>query len=155
MIKLILATLTVIFWLSPVVLAHPGNTDTSGCHTCRTNCPSWGLSYGEYHCHRAKNLPQPEEPIKSHYGAEGTGYNEPAPEYKAPSPVPSSSRQPANIIQSVPIETLVKNAVSAEKTAYYKIPHRFRENLVKKLTQKYGRSYWVGFYVYTLLPDIK
>jgi len=31
--------------------AHPGRTDSSGCHTCRTNCPNWGLSYGEYHCH--------------------------------------------------------------------------------------------------------
>lgn len=36
------------------VSAHPGNTDSSGCHTCRTNCPSWGLSYGEYHCHNSK-----------------------------------------------------------------------------------------------------
>ena len=31
--------------------AHPGRTDGSGCHTCRTNCEKWGLSYGEYHCH--------------------------------------------------------------------------------------------------------
>ncbi|EKD50903.1 MAG: 50S ribosomal protein L5 [uncultured bacterium] len=31
--------------------AHPGNIDPSGCHTCYTNCPSWGLAYGEYHCH--------------------------------------------------------------------------------------------------------
>ncbi len=31
--------------------AHPGRTDSSGCHTCRTNCPSWGLRTGEYHCH--------------------------------------------------------------------------------------------------------
>lgn len=31
--------------------AHPGRTDSSGCHSCRTNCEAWGLSYGEYHCH--------------------------------------------------------------------------------------------------------
>lgn len=31
--------------------AHPGGTDARGCHTCRTNCPSYGLSTGEYHCH--------------------------------------------------------------------------------------------------------
>ena len=31
--------------------AHPGRTDSSGGHTCRTNCPSWGLDYGEYHYH--------------------------------------------------------------------------------------------------------
>jgi hypothetical protein len=33
------------------VFAHPGRTDANGCHTCRTNCESWGLKYGEYHCH--------------------------------------------------------------------------------------------------------
>ncbi len=36
------------------VLAHPRNTDKYGCHTCRTNCEKWGLSYGEYHCHNKK-----------------------------------------------------------------------------------------------------
>ena len=66
-------------------LAHPGRTDAFGCHTCRTNCPSWGLSYGEYHCHRAKALPQPEPPIRSRYGANGTGSTQPAPEYNKPS----------------------------------------------------------------------
>ena len=34
-----------------VVSAHPGRTDKYGCHTCRTNCTYWGLSYGQYHCH--------------------------------------------------------------------------------------------------------
>lgn len=29
--------------------AHPGATDASGGHTCRTNCEQYGLSYGEYH----------------------------------------------------------------------------------------------------------
>lgn len=33
------------------VSAHPGGTDSSGCHVCRTNCPSWGLQTGQYHCH--------------------------------------------------------------------------------------------------------
>lgn len=36
---------------STVIEAHPGRTDGNGCHTCRTNCEKWGLSYGEYHCH--------------------------------------------------------------------------------------------------------
>jgi len=73
-----------------IVFAHPGRTDSSGCHTCRTNCPSWGLSYGEYHCHRAKALPQPTEPIKSTFGPDGTGTTRPAPEYKQPAPTPHS-----------------------------------------------------------------
>lgn len=42
--------------LSPLyVEAHPGRTDSNGCHTCRTNCAKWGLSYGQYHCHGRKN----------------------------------------------------------------------------------------------------
>lgn len=42
--------------LSPLcVEAHPGRTDSNGCHTCRTNCAKWGLRYGQYHCHGRKN----------------------------------------------------------------------------------------------------
>lgn len=80
---LLTAILVGVFALSFYAFAHPGRTDSSGCHTCRTNCSSWGLSYGEYHCHRAKALPQPEEPIKSHYDPGGSGWTEPAPEYEA------------------------------------------------------------------------
>ncbi len=31
--------------------AHPGRTDSSGGHTCRTNCEKWGYSTGSYHYH--------------------------------------------------------------------------------------------------------
>lgn len=34
-----------------IVLAHPGRTNSSGCHKCNTNCEKWGLNSGEYHCH--------------------------------------------------------------------------------------------------------
>lgn len=81
---LFLIVLGIFFAVAPV-FAHPGNTDSSGCHTCRTNCANWGLSYGEYHCHNAKGLTQPEDPIRSHYGEGGTGYTEPWPDYSAPS----------------------------------------------------------------------
>ena len=37
--------------LSATANAHPGRTDSSGGHTCRTNCESYGLDYGEYHYH--------------------------------------------------------------------------------------------------------
>lgn len=36
-------------------LAHPGNTDANGGHTCRTNCEKWGLQYGQYHYHNGGN----------------------------------------------------------------------------------------------------
>lgn len=36
-----------------VVWAHPGRTDSSGGHTCRTNCAKWSLGQEEYHKHNA------------------------------------------------------------------------------------------------------
>jgi hypothetical protein len=33
-------------------LAHPGGLDQNGGHYCRKNCTKWGLSTGQYHCHR-------------------------------------------------------------------------------------------------------
>lgn len=67
-----------------IASAHPGRTDVYGCHTCKTNCPKWGLSYGEYHCHNSKGLPQPSQPIKSHKTNSGVGYTTLAPEYEVP-----------------------------------------------------------------------
>ena len=48
------------------VYAHPGRTAGDGCHYCRTNCSSWGVSYGQRHCHQNKGVPQPSIPIRSH-----------------------------------------------------------------------------------------
>jgi hypothetical protein len=42
--------------------AHPGNTDSSGGHTCRTNCERWGLNYGQYHYHSGPVSPQRTNP---------------------------------------------------------------------------------------------
>ena len=47
---LILSSL-LLFTSSVVTYAHPGRTDSSGGHTCRTNCASWGYGQGEYHDH--------------------------------------------------------------------------------------------------------
>lgn len=47
----LLTIIAVIVLIPTKVLAHPGRLDSSGCPTCRTNCPSWGLEYEEYHCH--------------------------------------------------------------------------------------------------------
>lgn len=47
---------TILLCLSLIIIpceayAHPGRTDSNGCHYCRTNCAKWGLRDGEYHCH--------------------------------------------------------------------------------------------------------
>ena len=57
-----IGALLVIYFLSvnsPNVYAHPGRTDSSGGHTCRTNCPRWGLDYGQYHMHGGATTPAP------------------------------------------------------------------------------------------------
>ena len=51
---LIIFISVVILIMPTTVLAHPGRTDSSGCHKCNganTNCAQWGLNDGEYHCH--------------------------------------------------------------------------------------------------------
>ena len=73
-----------IFIIPSISFAHPGRTDSSGCHTCRTNCSNWGLSTGEHHCHRSKGITQPKEPVKSIRNESGVGKTIPAPEYKTP-----------------------------------------------------------------------
>ncbi|OGZ44429.1 MAG: hypothetical protein A2756_04220 [Candidatus Ryanbacteria bacterium RIFCSPHIGHO2_01_FULL_48_27] len=94
--------LAVVFLFIPLAAnAHPGNTDAYGCHTCRTNCSKWGLSSGEYHCHNAKALPQPEAPIRSHYNETG-GTTEPWPEYEGTSAAPSK----INAAPSAPVTTV-------------------------------------------------
>src|SRR5688572_2088997 len=49
--KILLFLFLLFFSATSIVEAHPGRTDGSGGHTCRTNCESWGLGYGEYHSH--------------------------------------------------------------------------------------------------------
>lgn len=82
--KIILSLIVSTLIIPSISFAHPGRTDSSGCHTCRTNCASWGLSTGEYHCHRSKGVVQPIEPIKSVRNENGVGKTIPAPEYKVP-----------------------------------------------------------------------
>jgi hypothetical protein len=100
-VLILITVMTVCVTPYSFVSAHPGRTDSSGCHTCRTNCSNWGLSSGEYHCHNAKAVPQPEAPIKSTYGENGTGFTSPAPEYKQQSiKTPSVVNQSKNKIKS-------------------------------------------------------
>lgn len=82
--KIISILVLMVFFLPSYSFAHSGRTDSSGCHTCRTNCSSWGLFTGEYHCHRSKGIIQPKEPVKSIKNESGVGKTVSAPEYKIP-----------------------------------------------------------------------
>lgn len=50
-----LYVILLITMMPTLVFAHPGRTDSSGCHYCRTNCAKYGLSNGEYHCHNGSS----------------------------------------------------------------------------------------------------
>lgn len=94
--------------------AHPGGTNSSGCHYCRTNCSNWGLSTGEYHCHNAKSAYQPESPIHSVYGPGGTGYTIPAPDYE----YSGSSYTPSYTTPSCPLHSSYDSLSSSCKCSY-------------------------------------
>jgi hypothetical protein len=101
----------VIFTIPLISHAHPGNTDAYGCHTCRTNCPKWGLSTGEYHCHASKGLPQPSEPVRSIKSNTGTGVTIPAPEYREPKIiVPKVEVEKKAVVE--PVKPVVKAVIA-------------------------------------------
>lgn len=85
------------FFLIPTQqgLAHPGRTDSSGGHTCRTNCEKYALEYGEYHYHNGGGSTAPSAPSPA-----------PAP---APRPAPKPPAVPVPVpvpVQKKSIETL-------------------------------------------------
>ena len=51
---ILLIILTTFFVGINTIYAHPGRTDSSGCHVCRTNCESWGYTTGTRHCHNGE-----------------------------------------------------------------------------------------------------
>lgn len=100
--------LLVIITTPYISFAHPGRTDSVGCHTCRTNCSGWGLSSGEYHCHRSKGLEQPLAPVRS---VKDERLTVPAPEYATPKQSPGTPTAP---IVSVPSKLNPINNIKTE-----------------------------------------
>lgn len=102
--KIIPILIISIFIIPNISFAHPGRTDSYGCHTCRTNCSNWGLSTGEYHCHQSKGITQPKEPIKSIRNEDGVGKTVPAPEYKVPKTTTTNTYTPTSSTSSTKTE---------------------------------------------------
>jgi hypothetical protein len=94
---LFLLSSLVSFPLAPIpVYAHPGRTDSSGGHTCRTNCESWGLGYGEYHSHGGGG---------SSGGSTGSTYTAPVMDTQQQQPVaviPTNTPLPLRIPTRIP-----------------------------------------------------
>ncbi len=99
---LIVGALVIGVWLPPDVAASPGGTDSAGGHTCRTNCPSYGLSFGEYHFHGGSSgstggtttTPAPAPPPTAEPDLAPTAEPDPAP-VAEPDPAPTTEPDPA------------------------------------------------------------
>jgi hypothetical protein len=69
--RILLLSFIFLFFFNQYALAHPGNTDSSGGHTCRTNCGYWGYNYGEYHYHNGGG----SSPSYNHESEYNKGYD--------------------------------------------------------------------------------
>ena len=79
------------------VEAHPGRTDSSGGHTCRTNCEDWGLDYGEYHYHNGGYTTPYTTPYSTPYTTPIITSPKPSPKSTpSPSPTPIFSPSPSS-----------------------------------------------------------
>lgn len=52
--SVLLLWVVITFLTSQISYAHPGRKASDGCHECHTNCSSWGVPWGERHCHDRK-----------------------------------------------------------------------------------------------------
>jgi micrococcal nuclease len=68
--------------------AHPGRTDSSGCHTCRTNCGNYGLQTGEYHCHGGGSSSSGSSSGSSSSASTPKPVSTPKPSTPTPAPTP-------------------------------------------------------------------
>ncbi|MBI4021935.1 MAG: hypothetical protein HY372_01125 [Candidatus Andersenbacteria bacterium] len=83
--------------LSRPALAHPGRTDSSGGHYCRTNCGKWGLGQDEYHKHNAGGYTNSKGQTFDKAGnpVSGTSADKPASSPTPPPAAPAQAQQPA------------------------------------------------------------
>lgn len=73
--KILLGMICVLILYPSGIQAHPGRTDASGCHTCKTNCAEWGLKAGEYHCHGANPSIQNSTSTNTNVNSQNTTMN--------------------------------------------------------------------------------
>lgn len=102
-------SLLISFLFAPAANAHPGNTDSSGGHTCRTNCPRWGLDYGEYHYHGGSRPAPYIPPI-----VKATPTSKPV-----PSPIPSPKPTATPVLQPSPFLTPDPSKEDSDNTYWY------------------------------------
>jgi hypothetical protein len=140
-----------VFLSSDAVFAHPGNTAADGCHYCRTNCDKWGVPWNERHCHGGSSIPTPAPTPKPVYS--------PAPEPKpVPVPIFVSPKSTDAATTNATIDGKIRGKINEVKNDYSKNHDGFRERLINDIKNMLGSDAdinKIGYYVYTMLPDIK
>jgi len=105
----------VLLFFPLLATAHPGKTDSEGCHVCRTNCDKYGILYNERHCHSsgsASAAPEAVTPTPTPLPTVPSSGSESSDQSPAPSfsimltPIPISSPLPSYIATPSPILTL-------------------------------------------------
>ena len=94
-LKSLLIVLFVYMFVPSIVFAHPGRLDSKGCHTCKTNCASWGLVDYEYHCHSGDTYTNSKGQTFNKDGVKISEHvtNNPEPEPQ-PEPTPTPEPEP-------------------------------------------------------------
>lgn len=99
--------------------AHPGGTDSNGCHECRTNCTErWGISYGYYHRHNPVRpcFAESDQPV------EGPPAQEPEP---APQDEACDTAYPSICVPSPPPDLDCADIMYEDFTVQGPDPHGF------------------------------
>ena len=52
----LMLSLFMVLLFPPLIFAHPGRTDSNGCHVCRSNCAKWDVEKGVKHCHQKNDI---------------------------------------------------------------------------------------------------
>lgn len=101
--------------------AHPGGTDSRGCHTCRTNCARWGIPTGFYHTHnpvRPCGAPVSAPPPPPPAAQPTTSAPVQAP-LSQPTSVPTPAFSTANSKVSTPATSAIANTGGSGVAARY------------------------------------
>ena len=99
----LILTLSLFLFFTSSVSAHPGKTNSSGCHTCKTNCQAWGLNNYEYHCHDGNTYTNSNGQVFNSDGSSTSNTND----FDTTIPIPTPTEVPKssdNTLKSITID---------------------------------------------------
>ncbi len=139
----VLSLLTLLFFSIPhVVLAHPGNTASDGCHYCRTRCDYWGVPWNQRHCHGGSSYTPPTYTYS-------TPTSTPRPT-STPTPRPTNTPTPKPTATPIPTFTSTPD-VNGETSEDSELPKSNISPTVTSETKVAGDTSSQSFFTYGIL----